>query len=58
MMKFLSENLGTIITGIVIAGVITAVIFKMVKDRKKGKSSCGCDCGCCSNSKLCHSGKK
>jgi hypothetical protein len=30
----------------------------MVKDKKRGKSSCGCNCGCCPNSAACHGAKR
>ncbi len=35
---------------IVIAVLVLAVggiVFKMVRDKKKGKSACGCDCSRC-----------
>lgn len=39
--------MGTVIVGILLVIVVTMVIGKMRKDRKKGKSSCGCDCSKC-----------
>lgn len=32
--------------------------MKLRKDKADGKSSCGCNCGCCPNSSLCRSGQK
>lgn len=49
--------MGTIIVGIVLAAAVILIIAKMVKDKKNGKSSCGCNCSCCSNSKICHNKK-
>lgn len=43
------ENLGNIIVIAILVLIVAGVIFKMVRDRKKGKSSCGCDCGQCNN---------
>ncbi|MDO4944737.1 MAG: FeoB-associated Cys-rich membrane protein [Ruminococcus sp.] len=46
--------LGTAIVLIVLAAMVTAIIVHLVKDKKAGKSSCGCNCGCCPNSSACH----
>ncbi|MEA4893692.1 MAG: FeoB-associated Cys-rich membrane protein [Oscillospiraceae bacterium] len=45
MLDFISQNLGSIIIGLAVLGVITLIIVKMVKERKSGKSV-GCGCGC------------
>ncbi|MDE5946060.1 MAG: FeoB-associated Cys-rich membrane protein [Oscillospiraceae bacterium] len=49
--------MATFIIAIILIALITGVIFKLVKDKKNGKSSCGCNCGCCPNSSLCHTHK-
>ena len=46
MMNWFAENLGTIIITLVLAGVV---------QRKKGKSSCGCNCANCAMHGKCHS---
>lgn len=38
----------------VIVGAVAAIIIKKIKDKKAGKSGCGCDCTGCSESKHCH----
>jgi len=43
--------MGTFIVGAILFLIVAAVIRKMYKDHKSGKSSCGCDCGSCG---LCH----
>ena len=52
--------MGTIIVSSVLVIAVGAVIFTMIKNKKKGKSSCGCGCsgcsGCTANSKC--SGEK
>jgi len=58
MIAFLIENLATIIVGLVLAAVVALVIVKMRKDKRAGKSSCGCKCAGCSNSSACHGGSK
>ena len=53
MLSFILENIATIIVSAVLLIIIAGVIFKMVSDRKKGKSSCGGACGCCPMSENC-----
>ncbi len=58
-MQFILENLGTIAVLAVLAAVTALVVFKLRKDKKAGKSpTCGCDCGGCAMSGICHSGKQ
>lgn len=41
--------MGTLLIGIIVAGIVCLVIWSMVKDKKKGKSlQCGGDCKHCS----------
>ncbi|MFT3985231.1 MAG: FeoB-associated Cys-rich membrane protein [Lachnospiraceae bacterium] len=40
--------MGTIITGIVVVGIVCLVVRSMVRDKKSGKSlQCGSDCKHC-----------
>ncbi len=39
--------LSTLIIGLVIAGVLFAIPFSLIRNRLKGISSCGCDCAHC-----------
>lgn len=55
MITFLAENLATIIVGLILAAVVVLVIVKMSKDKRAGKSSCGCKCAGCANAHICHS---
>lgn len=58
MMLWLSENLATIIIGVILAAIVVMIIVSMIKNKKKGKSSsCGCGCKDCAMSDMCHSGK-
>ena len=57
MLEFLAANIGTILIGLLVAGIITLIILSMVLDKKKGKSSCGCGCANCAMKGSCHSGK-
>ena len=52
MLAWISENIATIIICVIL---LAAVIGKMVRDKKKGKSSCGC--ANCAMNGSCHSKK-
>lgn len=40
--------MGTLITGVVVIGIVGLIIRKMIHDKKNGKSiQCGCDCKNC-----------
>lgn len=53
-MTWLMANIGTIVVAVILAIVVTAVIAKMVKNKKQGKSSCGCGCENCAMKGECH----
>ena len=42
-----TENLGNIIVSLILISVFALIIYKMIKNRKKGKKTCGCECGGC-----------
>lgn len=57
MITWLSENIATIIICAVLIAVVAAIIVSMVKNRKNGKSACGCGCADCPMSASCHGEK-
>lgn len=58
MLDWLIANLGSIIIALVLAVIIALIIIKMLKDKKNGKTSCGCGCSGCAMKDSCHSNKK
>ena len=58
MISWISDNLGTIIMSIILLAIVAGIIWKMYQDKKKGKSSCGCNCGHCAMSGMCHQDPK
>lgn len=52
MFSFLLNNVGTILTGLVLILVVGLVVRSMIRDKRSGKSSCGGNCGACG---ACHS---
>ena len=47
MLAWLKLNIATIIISLILIAVVAAVIVSIVKNKKKGKSSCGCNCAHC-----------
>jgi hypothetical protein len=45
MGAFISNNIGTILTALVLLVIVTAVTIKICRDKKKGGCA-GCPCGC------------
>lgn len=54
MINFLLNNIGTIVISLIILLVVSSIIAKLVRDKRKGKSSCGCGCENCPSSGMCH----
>lgn len=54
MFAFFAENISTIIIAVIVIGILAFIIAKMIKDKKKGKTSCGCGCENCAASEICH----
>jgi hypothetical protein len=52
MPEFIAANAGTMITALVVLGAAAAIIFKLVRDKRKGKCpGCSCGCGDCSEAR-------
>lgn len=54
MLSWIINNIGTIVVALIICTIAAIIIVKMIKDKKKGKSSCGCGCSNCPMSGSCH----
>lgn len=55
-MSWMIDNLGTIVVGLLLAAVVTAITIRLKKNKKAGKNSCGCGCQSCAMAGACHSG--
>lgn len=58
MLTWISVNLGTIVVSLILIIVVSAVVFKMIKDKKSGISSCGGNCARCNMCAACRSPEK
>ena len=54
MLDWITENLSTIVVSLILMLVVAVIIRKLVRDKKKGKSSCGCNCAHCAMAESCH----
>lgn len=58
MLDFLKENISTIVIGLIIFAIAVGVIAKMIRDKKNGKTTCGCGCENCPSADICHVKRK
>lgn len=54
MLSWLAQNIVTVIICAVLIAIVSAIIVHLVKNKKNGKSSCGCGCTDCPMSSSCH----
>lgn len=54
MLAWLTQNWGTLLIGMILLLAVGAVIASMVRRRRQGKSSCGCNCAGCAMCGACH----
>lgn len=46
--------MGTVIVLLILALIVGAVIYSMIRDKKSGKGGCGCGCKNCAMHGQCH----
>ncbi len=54
MFEWIAANIGTIAISTVLLIIVFAIVRGLIKNKKNGKSSCGCGCGGCSMNGSCH----
>ena len=57
MGAWLASNYGTILVALGLAAAVLAIVRGLIRDKKKGKSSCGCNCAHCAMAGTCHQKK-
>ena len=57
-MTWIINNIATIIISFMLVAIIALIVFKLVKDKKANKSSCGCNCAHCAMAHSCHKPKE
>lgn len=55
MLAWLSENLWTIVLSALMLVVVISISHSLIRQKRAGKSSCGCNCAHCAMHGQCHS---
>lgn len=55
-MTWFFHHISTIILCIVLIAVVAAIVAHLVKNKRRGKSSCGCGCQSCAMAEICRDG--
>ena len=58
MFEWLYSNMANILIIGAVLGIVTLVIVSMIRDKRAGKSSCGCNCSHCAMAGKCHPNEK
>ena len=54
MLQWIGANIGTIALCIVLIAIVALIIRYLIRQKKQGKSSCGCGCAHCAMHGSCH----
>lgn len=54
MFDWIAQNLGTLFISTVLIAIVTSIIISLIRQKKRGKSSCGCNCAHCALHGQCH----
>ena len=54
MFDWIAQNLGTLLISSVLIAIVTSIIISLIRQKKRGKSSCGCNCAHCALHGQCH----
>lgn len=57
MWNWIAEYYPTVLICLGLVAIVALIIRSIVKDKKKGKSTCGCNCAHCAMAGSCHSKK-
>ncbi len=54
MLQWIQTNLGTMLICAVLIVIVALVVRSLVRQKRQGKSSCGCNCAHCAMHGACH----
>ena len=58
MMQWLSNNIGTVLISLELLAVVARIICSLIRKKREGKSSFGCNCADCALHGSCHAHNK
>lgn len=57
MISWITSNIGTIAAAVILVAIIAVASIIVIRDKKKGRSACGCNCEHCAMGCSCHKSK-
>lgn len=57
MISWITNNIGTIAAAVILVAIIAVASIIVIRDKKKGRSACGCNCEHCAMGCSCHKSK-
>ena len=57
-MQWIANNIGSILVCLAVFGLLSLLVYSLIKQKKQGKTSCGCGCEHCAMRGTCHADKK
>lgn len=58
MLIWIARYLPTVLICAALVAVVGLILFSLIRDKKRGKSTCGCNCAHCAMAGACHTQKK
>ena len=58
MIRWLTDNWANVLVTALIAGAVVLAVISIIRDKRKGRSSCGGCCPGCAMAERCHSKKR
>ena len=53
-MQWIADNIGSILVCLAVFGLLALLVASLVKQKKQGKTTCGCGCEHCAMRCACH----
>ena len=57
MLQWISAHIGTVLICLALAAIVILILRSLIRQKKQGKSSCGCNCAHYAMHGSCHSQK-
>ena len=58
MFAWIADNIVTIVICLVLILIVAGIIYSLIRDKKRGKSTCGNNCAHCTMAGSCHTNTK
>ncbi len=58
LLSWFQNHIGTIAVALAVTALFAVIIRKLIRDKKQGKTACGCGCSACAMRGQCGTNKK